>query len=360
MRVYKSLGFLSLLFVSSILPHEAKVTYEVMPPNNDSSKVASTRSDTSSIDSLGYFDPNAEAWSLVKVHPSVNKPMPLSDVSSTPSPGGSSISSVNNSSSIKTKASTNANGTFISSHMPPVVNVPSIIPSSLLAQSTAMRILTAPIRALVMRSFEGYRRLLKDAHKIEDSIRSTLNMPKRVRLRSLDPLDLPEPVVLEHRDRNIPILGKLVFTLSDIVVSGLSNFKVEQLDGFGRHLQFQHVVPHLDSLANYTMDYHLFDVIPFRVSSGHLLARVPNARVKGSFQIFPDLANVWFRVAQLNLTTWVEDFNIRFYPQFLISERFAIDKTTVDKIHEAFNHFIPNITDILRLTYTKAIEMKLT
>lgn len=107
------------------------------------------------------------------------------------------------------------------------------------------------------------------------------------------------------------------------------------------------------------MDYHLFDAIPFRVSSGHLTARVPNARVKGSFQIFPDLVNVWFKVAQLNLTTWVEDLNIRFYPEYLISERFAIDKSTVDKIHTAFTYFLPNITDVLKLTYSKAIEMKL-
>lgn len=358
MKVCESLVFIGFFVIHSIIPYEAAVTYEVISPDDNSSDAVATRS--SFIDALGYFDPNAESWSLVKVHPSVNKPIPVSNVSSIQTPSSSTSLSANNSSNLQTKVITNANGTSISSHMPPVVNAPSILPSSLLAQSTAMRIVTAPIRALVMRSFEGYRRLLKDAHKIEDTIRTTFNMPKRVRLRSLDPLDLPEPVILEHRDKNIPILGKLVFTLSDIVVSGLSNFKVEQLDGFGRNLQFQHVVPHLDSLANYTMDYHLFDVIPFRVSSGHLLARVPNARVKGSFQIFPDLANVWFRVAQLNLTTWVEDFNIRFYPQFLISERFAIDKTTVDKIHEAFNYFLPNITDILKLTYTKAIEMKLT
>ena len=242
-----------------------------------------------------------------------------------------------------------------------IVNSPI---SSLLGTSASMplnplRILTAPLRNLVLLSFEGYRRLIRNAERIEDSIRRSLGLSKRVRLRSLDPLDLPEPVALEHRDRNIPILGKLVFTMSDISVSGLSNFRVEELDGLGRNLHFQHLIPHLDSIANYTIDYHLFDVIPFRVSEGSLVARVPNARVRGSFQMFPDLVNVWFRVAQLNLTTWVEDLDIHFYPRFLLSDRFAIDRSTVDKIHTAFNYFLPNVTELLKVTYTKAIEMRL-
>lgn len=307
------------------------------------------------------FDPNAEKWSLVKLDPSLNKPKSVFEYSTV----RPSTETVNSSSHVEGnkhlnggKNVTHIHSPIISSHKGQVVNSNPVLHQGL-AGSTAMRLLTAPLRNLVMRSFEGYRRLMKDAHRIEDAMRSTLGLPKRVRLRSLDPLDLPEPVVLEHRDKNIPILGKLVFTLSDIMVSGLSNFRVEQLDGHGRNLYFQHLIPHLDSVANYTMDYHLFDAIPFRVSSGHLLARVPNARVKGSFQIFPDIVNVWFKVAQLNLTTWAEDLNIRFYPEYLISERFAIDKSTVDKIHTAFNYFLPNITDVLKLTYSKAIEMKL-
>ena len=299
---------------------------------------------------LRNYDPNAEKWSLVKLDPSLNQPQPVVEYSTIrPSaPTGSPEQ-------VKQKVTSAKNATQISSHKPQVVQASPIISPS----SSAMRILTTPLRNLVMRSFEGYRRLMKDAQRIEDTIRTSLGLPKRMRLRSLDPLDIPEPVVLEHRDKNIPILGKLVFTLSDIVVAGLSNFRVEQLDGYGRNLYFQHLIPHLDSVANYTMDYHLFDAIPFRVSSGHLTARVPNARVKGSFQIFPDLVNVWFKVAQLNLTTWVEDLNIRFYPEYLISERFAIDKSTVEKIHTAFSYFLPNITDVLKLTYSKAIEMKL-
>ena len=308
------------------------------------------------------FDPSAGTLTLVKMTPEINKPRPVNPdaTGAVPAqPHAPSITVFN--ASLADKLNPNVT---LSSHKPNPHAVVSSPISSILGVASSLplgplRILTAPLRNLVMLSFEGYRRLLKNADRIEDSIRNTLGLSKRVRLRSLDPLDLPEPVTLEHRDRSIPILGKLVFTMSDIAVSGLSNFRVEELDGVGRNLQFQHLIPHLDSVANYTIDYHLFDVIPFRVSEGSLIARVPNARVRGSFQVFPDLVNVWFRVAQLNVTTWVEDLDIHFYPRYLISDRFAIDRNTVDKIHTAFNYFLPNVTELLKLTYTKAIEMRL-
>lgn len=301
------------------------------------------------------YDPQSSSFSLVKITPIANKPRPVNDAVSF-----SHNLTVANTSWAE-KLSPNST---ISSHKPKpnaVVNSPlsSILGAASSLPLSPLRILTAPLRNLVLMSFEGYRRLLKNAERIEDSIRSSLGLSKRVRFRSLDPLDLPDPVSLEHRDKNIPILGKLVFTMSDIAVSGLSNFRVEELDGLGRNLQFQHLIPHLDSVANYTIDYHLFDVIPFRVSAGSLIARVPNARVRGSFQMFPDLLNMWFRVAQLNLTTWVEDLDISFYPTYLISDRFAIDRSTVDKIHTAFQYFLPNVTELLKLTYMKSIELQL-
>ena len=238
-------------------------------------------------------------------------------------------------------------------HSPPPLNT---------ATSTAIRFLTQPLRHLILRSFEGYRRLLKEAHQIEDYFRQSLGLSKRVRFTSLDPLALPDPVVLEHRDRGIPILGRMVFTLSDIAISGLSNFRVEQLEAtdLGRNLYFQHLIPHMDSVANYSIDYYLFDAVKVKISRGHMTARVPNARIKGTFQVLPDLMTAWFRVARVNLTTWVEDLDLRFHPSFLISDQFNIDRDTVDKIHSAFNYFLPNVTELLKLTYVKAIEMKLT
>lgn len=247
-----------------------------------------------------------------------------------------------------------------SSHQP--LPQGNILFSPSLSESSTMILITQPLRHLILRSFEGYRRLIRDAHRIEDYIRQSMGLSKRMRLTSLDPLQLPDPVVLEHRDKNAPVLGRMVFTLSDITVAGLSNFRVEQLESrdLGRNLYFQHLIPHMDSVANYSVDYFLFDAVQIRVSSGHLTARVPNARIRGSFQIFPDVFNLWFRVAQVNLTTWVEDLDLKFYPTFLISDKFSIDSKTVDKIHSAFNYFLPNVTDLLRLTYSKAIEMKLT
>ncbi|KAI1287395.1 hypothetical protein HDE_10161 [Halotydeus destructor] len=222
-----------------------------------------------------------------------------------------------------------------------------------------IRVLSHPIQNLVLMSFEGYRTLLQDANRIEAAIRQRLGFSRRARISTLDPMTMHEPVTLEHRDKNTPVLGKLVLTLDDIMISGLSQFKVEQLEGYGRNLYFQHRIPNLDSVANYTIDYHLFDAIPFRVSEGHLTANVPNAHVKGSFQIFPDLRNVWFRVAQLNLTTWVDDLDLKIHPRYIINEHFAIEKSTENRIQDAIKSLMPNITEILKVTYTKAIEMKL-
>lgn len=92
---------------------------------------------------------------------------------------------------------------------------------------------------------------------------------------------------------------------------------------------------------------------------GHLTASVPNAHVRGSFQIFPDLLNVWFRVAQFNMSAWVDELDLHLYPRYIISERFAIEKSTENKVQSAIRGLMPNITELLKLTYTKAIEMRL-
>lgn len=87
-------------------------------------------------------------------------------------------------------------------------------------------------------------------------------------IRRLDPLHLKAPVVFDYRDQKLPVLGKLIFTLENVMITGLSSFRVEKLhmEPITRMLNFQHIIPRLDSLANYTIDYHLFDAIPFRVS----------------------------------------------------------------------------------------------
>lgn len=315
------------------------------------------------------YEPNSNTFHLVQITPMANKPKQVTEFTPVRPGPANPVPTSANASIVATSSDTltsSGNGTSIQANHPiisasssslinPLINIGPPSSSSLL---NPLRVFS-PLRNLILMSFEGYRRLMTDARKIEDAIRQSLGLSKRAHFRSLDPLDLPEPLILEHRDKKIPILGKVVLTLSDIAISGLSQFKVEQLDGLGRNLYFQHLIPRMDSIANYTIDYHLFDAIPFRVSAGKITAAIPNARVRGTFQVFPDLLNIWFRVAQLNLTTWVEDLNIRFYPEYLISERFAIEKSTIDKIHTAFNYLLPNITDILRLTYTKAIEMRL-
>lgn len=90
-----------------------------------------------------------------------------------------------------------------------------------------------------------------------------------------------------------------------------------------------------------------------------MTASVPNAHVKGSFQVFPDILNVWFRVAQFNMTAWVDDLDLHLYPRYIINDRFAIEKSTETKVQSAIRSLMPNITELLKITYTKAIEMRL-
>ncbi|RWS04584.1 hypothetical protein B4U79_13407, partial [Dinothrombium tinctorium] len=192
-----------------------------------------------------------------------------------------------------------------------------------------LTIFSHPLRNLVIRSFEGYRKLIRNSNPIEEAIRQNFRLPNLFKIRRLDPLSLPEPITVEHRDPKTPVLGKVKITLENVEVAGLSGFKVDSVDGFGRNLFFEHRIPMLDTVANYTVDYHLFDEIPLRLSTGKLKAETPNARIKGSFQIFPDLLNAWFRVAELNVTAWVEDIDLKVYPDFIISDRFVIERTTI-------------------------------
>ncbi|RWS25413.1 hypothetical protein B4U80_03193 [Leptotrombidium deliense] len=215
-----------------------------------------------------------------------------------------------------------------------------------------------PLRNMVLRSFEGYRKLLRDSNPIEDSLRENLRLSNLLRIRHLDPLSLPKPIIMEHRDPKTPILGKVKVTLEDVHVAGLSAFKVEQLNGFGRNLYFEHSIPQLDTIANYTVDYHLFDEIPLRISKGALKASAPNAHILGSFELFPDLLRAWFRIAQLNFTTSVDDFNLKVYPDYLISDRFVVERSTIHKLNSAIKSMLPNVTDYLKLTFSRAIDLR--
>jgi hypothetical protein len=222
-----------------------------------------------------------------------------------------------------------------------------------------LQIIAHPIQNLVLRSFEGYRRLLKNSQAIENYIINRLKLPKWTKIRRLDPLDLPEPLFFEHRDQKAPMIGKLKFTFEGVQISGLSNFKVESLSNQGRTLHFKHRIPQLDSVANYTVDYHLFDEIPLRISEGQLKASVPNAYIKGSFQVLPDILNVWFKVANLNLTGWIDDVDMHVFPNYVISDRFKIERSTINKMNAAVRAMMPDILEYLKVTYNKAIELKM-
>lgn len=112
-------------------------------------------------------------------------------------------------------------------------------------------------------------------------------------------------------------------------------------------------------MANYTVDYHLFDEIPLLISKGHLKAIVPNAYIKGSCSVLPDILNVWFKIANLNLSSSVEEVDVKVHPMFAISDRFRIERSTLNKLSAVIKNIMPNVVEYLKLTYSKAIEMKI-
>lgn len=244
--------------------------------------------------------------------------------------------------------------------LPPITTFTSIVPNyNQQDPLSPMQIIANPIQNLVLRSFESFRRLIKNCESIESFLIMKMNLPKWSKLHRLDPLELPESLYFEHRDPKTPLLGKLKFTLDNVVVSGLSTFKTENLSNQGRTLYFKHRIPQLDFLANYTVDYHLFDEIPLLISKGHLKATVPNAYIKGSFVVLPDILNVWFKIANLNLSSSVDDVDVKVHSMFAISDRFRIERSTLNKLSAVIKNIMPNIIEYLKLTYSKAIEMKI-
>lgn len=247
--------------------------------------------------------------------------------------------------------------------LPPITtftSITSIVPNyNQQDPLSPMQIIANPIQNLVLRSFESFRRLIKNCESIESFLIMKMNLPKWTKLHRLDPLELPESLYFEHRDPKTPLLGKLKFTLENVVVSGLSTFKTENLSNQGRTLYFKHRIPALDFLANYTVDYHLFDEIPLIISKGHLKATVPNAYIKGSFTVLPDILNVWFKIANLNLSSSVDDVDVKVNSMFAISDRFRIERSTLNKLSAVIKNIMPNIIEYLKLTYSKAIEMKI-
>ena len=216
---------------------------------------------------------------------------------------------------------------------------------------------------LVMMSFEGFRRLIQESSNLEgDKKEGQPAGPAQYSPihKKLDPLFLQSPAINEHRDPKSPVVGKLVLTLSNVQISGLSSFRVDKVENKGPTLKFIHTIPKLDSRANYTVDYHLFDAIPLRISEGCFQATIPNAKVNGSFLMFPDVFREWFKVSQFNLTTVVdEEVAIAVDPKYTISDRFVLDRGTMAKFDEALRSLLPELDDILMHTYSKAIEMKL-
>ena len=246
--------------------------------------------------------------------------------------------------------------------MPPITTFTNIIPAVNYNQQdplSPMQIIANPIQNLVLRSFENFRRLIKNCESIESFLISKMNLPRWSKLHSLDPLELPESLYFESRDPKTPLLGKLKFTLENVQISGLSTFKTENLSNQGRTLYFKHRIPQLDFHANYTVDYHLFDEIPLLISKGYLNALVPNAYIKGSFSVLPDILNVWFKISGLNLSSSVEEVDVKVYPVFAISDRFRVERSTLNKLNAAIKNIMPNIVEYLKLTYSKAIEMKI-
>lgn len=209
---------------------------------------------------------------------------------------------------------------------------------------------------LVLDAFETFRRLIQVNSGDKDSQPGvSLYSP----LQSLDPLVLSKPIVHECRDASSPDLGKIVLTLDSVQFSGLSQFKVEQVSSAGPCLNFQHLIPQLDTCANYTVDYYLFDAIPLRISEGQLKATLPKAKIVGRFFSFPSVIGDWSRMSQFNLTTTVdEDMALMVSPKYTISDRFVLKKN-MNRFDAAIRSSLPEVSEILKGAYSRVIEMKL-
>lgn len=215
---------------------------------------------------------------------------------------------------------------------------------------------------LVMMSFDGYRKLIQDSSNLDDVLKEHVGPAHYSNPihKKLDPLYLQSPAIHEYRDPKSPVTGKLVLTLTDVAISGLSSFRVDKVENKGPTLKFIHTIPKLDSCANYTVDYRLFDTIPLRISEGRFSATIPNAKVNGSFFMFPDVFREWFKVSQFNLSTIIdEEVSIAVDPKYTISDRFVLDRSMMTKFDAAIRSIIPELDNILKSTYSKAIEMKL-
>lgn len=94
--------------------------------------------------------------------------------------------------------------------LPPITTFTSIVPNYNNQQDplSPMQIIANPIQNLVLRSFENFRRLIKNCESIESFLIMKMNLPKWSKLHRLDPLELPESLYFEHRDPKTPLLGK--------------------------------------------------------------------------------------------------------------------------------------------------------
>lgn len=215
------------------------------------------------------------------------------------------------------------------------------------------------VKSLVMSSFEAYRRLIRDSGPIQEFLRERLCLPEITRVENLDPLVLSDTIVHEYTDKETPVFGKVVITVDDIKFFGISDFRVESIANSNGSLNFIHRVPKMITTANFTVDYELFNQIPFRISEGTLQTNIVDARINGTFQMYPDAVDSWFRVAQLNVTTACEEpLDIVIEPKFVTTDKFVINSETIGIFSQLIRSVLPKVAEVLKLTYAKAIELK--
>lgn len=210
-----------------------------------------------------------------------------------------------------------------------------------------------------MSSFEAYRRLIRDSGEIQEFLRERLCLPEKLRVERLDPLVLSDKIIREHPDPENNELGKIVITVDDIKFFGISAFQVESISNVNGSLNFIHRVPKIVTTANYSVDYELFNQLPFRISEGSLKTNIVDAHINGTFRMYPDTAHSWFKVSRLNVTTaCTEPLDILVEPKFIKSDRFVINSSTLADFSQIIRSVLPKVAEILKLTYSKAIELK--
>jgi hypothetical protein len=198
----------------------------------------------------------------------------------------------------------------------------------------------------------------QELFKSNDSTKLPFYLPSLSSILGIDPFKLPNPIEISHRNILYPQLGVLDLNFSQIMIAGLSNYKMKKISKEGKNIVVQHLLPNLTAHTNYSVNFSLFDDIPWNISKGQLMVNIKNVHLNVTFCMFPNSLKSLFKVVKLNLTAWsVDEPSMVAFPEFLISREYRMTDIVVGKINSFIQSLMPNLTQYLKFNYTKLVEL---